>query len=159
VKYTFLLGDFLAHTMDTYSPLTLAYHLLKPNSLNKRTNVAIQIFIIFLGCVSSVAEARTCKHNMDKDSDSSQTLETIETTSTPKGRGDIWIKISCLMDGTCIFLNNLIFMGALIDNINKDVEITDLSLLALIFGIVWGCLIAFPSAHCHFMLNSNHQSK
>ena len=162
VKYIFLFGDFLAHSMDTNSPLTLVFHLLKPNSFDKYpyANQIVQFCIILWSSLSSVAEARTCKYNMDKHLNSSQSLnsQSSEMTTTRK-HSDIWVIFSCLTDTTCIFLNILVYLGSLIDNISKDVEITDLSLPALICGIAVGIFIAIPSGHCHFMVNSNHQSK
>lgn len=162
-KYLLLVGDGLAHTTDTIGPLTLAFHFLKPVDLSNTWNITVQIGILILAALSSYTEVRTCQHNLDEDDQDHQIdhsyslqIETLDTHS--HSGGDIWVKINFPIEMLTIFLNNLVLVGALIDNSSKDVEISELSTPALLMGIGWGFVISVPTAYCHYMLNSNHQS-
>ncbi len=162
-KYLLLGGDWLAHTTDTIGPLTLAFHFLKPGALSNTWNITVQIGILILAALSSYTEVRTCQHNLDEDDqdhqlDNSYSLQ-IETPNTHSQSGaDIWVKINFPIEMLTIFLNNLVLVGALIDNSSKDVEISELSAPALLTGTGWGLVISISTAFCHYMLNSNHQS-
>ncbi len=162
-RHLLLIGDGLAHTTDTISPLTLAFHFLKPGNLSNGWNITVQVGILILAALSSYTEVRTCQHNLEEDDqelkiDTSYSLQIDAPHTHSHSGGDIWVKINFPIEMLTIFLNNLVLVGALIDNSSKDVEISELSMPALLMGVGWGFVISLPTAYCHYMLNTNHQS-
>jgi len=164
-----LAADFFSHSFDVSGPLTIAYHALRQSSSSVWQNRGIQLGIFLLSCISTVAETRTCKHHLDLDNkDSAHGHSHGHSHAENHGHShghsqghsaDFWTKFNFPIELLIIFLNNLIFMGTIIDMTDADAEISNLSKPALLLGIAWGTLIAVPTAYCHYRLNLNNQSQ